>query len=273
MRILLRTACALTFLSLPVFADDEQPPPDERQQPQQQEQTQNPPQAEADDPGPLRLSAFIADAAAAQRRARIVDGIVGIAVAGGAIATGGVVLAIPNQTDATKTLGWVAVALGGVGVLASAFGLFSRGNLELLDEAYAPFARDRNIPASKRVEEGEHALAQLAAAGKRSRIIGGATSLIIGAGFAIAAAPVAFAVVPETDPNKDTLRLYFGLAFGVSGLASIASGITQIFVRRTEAETLWSLWLAGTGRSEARRIQPFVNPIAGGGMGGITATF
>jgi len=248
------------LIAAPAFAQENpietQPQP---QPPQTQTQTQ-----QDDDPTPVRLSAFIANAAATQRRARIVDGVVGMLLAGGSIAAGSVILAIPNQSDGTKALGWVAIVVGGVAVLTSVFGLFSRGSLELLDEAYTPIARDKSIPAQKRLATGEDALESIAASGKRGRIIGGVTSIVLGVGFGIAAAAVPFAVVPETDPNKDALRAYFGLAFGIVGVASL--------VKRTEAEQLWSLWLAGTGRGESRN-SPFFRPSIAIAPGGIAGTF
>jgi hypothetical protein len=230
------------------------PPPDATPPPVQTQQA-----APEDDPTPVRLSAIIAEAASVQRRGRIAEGVLGIFAGGGGIATGAALFAIPNQPDATHIIGGIAIGFGGLTVLTSVWDLFSRSALERLDEAYAPIAHDKSIPADKRLLEGEQALEGLAQAGKSSRIWSGVTSIVIGVGLGIAAAPIALGAVPDTVTDAQTVRAYLGLGLGLSAFLALASGVTTIVVKRTEAEQLWNLWLAGTGRPTSKlTVQPFV---------------
>ena len=160
----------------------------------------------------------------------------------------------------------LSLRFGGLTVLTSVWDLFARRTLERLDEAYAPIARDKNIPAEKRLAEGEAGLEALAQSGRSSRIYSGVTSIVIGAALGIAAAPIVFFAVPDTVNDAATVRAYLGLGLGLSGFLVLASGITTIVVKRTEAEQLWNLWLAGTGRPTSRLV-PFITPT------GIGATF
>lgn len=223
----------------------------------------NPPATQPDeDPAPIRLSAIISSAASVQKRARIAESVLGIIAGGGGIATGSILIALQNQPDATKILGGIAIGFGGLTVLTSTFDLFSRSALERLDEAYSPVAHDKSIPAEKRLAEGENALESMAQSGRSSRIFSGVTSIVIGVALGIATAPIVFAAIPDNGTVSDpaTVRAYLGLGLGLSAFLALASGVTTIVVKRTEAEQLWSLWLAGTGRAESKAtpIKPFV---------------
>jgi hypothetical protein len=253
------------------FAQDADPKPEPKPEPKPLMPPADPAPAVVqvapeDDPTPVRLSAIIAEAASVQRRARIAEGVLGIVAGGGGITTGAILFGVASgpNADGTKIIGGIAIGFGGLTVLTSAWELFSRGALERLDEAYAPIAHDKSIPADKRLAEGEQALEALASSGRSSRMWSGVTSIILGVGLGIAAAPIAYAVAPEgstttTGADAATIRAYVGIGLGLSAFLMLASGVTTIVVKRTEAEQLWNLWLAGTGRPTSKlRFQPYV---------------
>jgi hypothetical protein len=268
-------SAAILFSAAPALAQDNNPdekPPEPPPKATPLLPPNAPPttqQAPEEDPAPVRLSAIITQAASVQKRARIAEAVLGIIAGGGGIATGSILLTLQNQPDATKILGGIAIGFGGLTVLTSALDLFSRSALERLDEAYAPIAHDKSIPAEKRLAEGENALESMAQAGRSSRIFSGVTSIVLGVGLGIATAPIVLAAIPDNGTVSDpaTVRAYLGLGLGLSAFLALASGITTIVVKRTEAEQLWSLWLAGTGRAQAKTQPPFKPFVTSSGVG------
>jgi hypothetical protein len=234
-----------------------------------------------DDPAPERLAAIIHVAAATEQRGRIVDAVLGLLLAGGTITSGALLVTLPSRDSLgneintpAKALGGIAIGFGVLSVLSGGLGLFSRGPLERLDDAYGPIARDRTIASADRLAQGENALRQMAEGGRRGRIFGGILSIVLGAGLGIAAIPIVVSAKVDGVDNTST-QVYLSLALGISSFASIASGVTAIVVRRTDAEQLWSMWLAGTGRSQEARplLQPFVTPVMGGVVSGVGGRF
>lgn len=74
-------------------------------------------------------------------------------------------------------------------------------------------------------------------------------------------------MIPDSTADAGTLRAYVGLGFGLSAFLALAGGITTIVVKRTEAEQLWSLWLAGTGRGAQSKATPFKPYVTASGIG------
>jgi len=230
---------------------------------------------------PLRFRDMLEFEAERARPERIFNGVITSVSSLGVIGAGAISLAAVDQNDPNRgvvaSYGYIMISLGGTGLIASLIGMIPQSSAEQLYFEYAPIATDTRYNAALRIQLGEDALRARARKDAFMRKVVGLTN--IAAGLGVASISVWRATFSSLTPAD---RAISATLTGASALLALGQGIARLWFMRGSAEIALMHWQASQGRMRAvddpppktsLELAPFLAPIAGGFVGGVSARF